>query len=326
MALESGTYIDDLVITNPLGTDAKNKGDDHFRLVKKVLKNTLPGMTGAAWRVQNKSSGYTVLAGDNMTLINCTAALTLDLTAAATLGNQHMFLAHANGGDITVDPNSSEDINGSSTSLTVADGQTAMIICDATEFYAFFMPQIMSAAALTVLDDATVAAMRVTLVLDTVSQAEAEAGTVTTTRAWTAERVKQAIVALETAQADQAALEAETDEDTYVPPDLVRHNPGVAKAGVKFDNAGNIDGTADGVSSVTDNSTGNWSPQWTTDFSSGDYRIVLAVLSANPEGDNGLFVAAQAVGSCTVEFADAGAAPTESNLTACYVVAYGDFA
>lgn len=163
MALESGTYIDDLTITNPPGTDAKSQGDDHFRLIKKVLKNTFPGLGGAAWRVQDKSSGYTVLVGDNMTLINCTAALTLTLTAAATLKNQHMFLAHANGGDITIDPNGTENINGASTSLTVADGQTAMVICDATEFYAFFMPQVMSAAALTILDDASVAAMVSTL-------------------------------------------------------------------------------------------------------------------------------------------------------------------
>ncbi len=163
MALEAGSFIDDLVITNPPGTDGKNEGDDHLRLVKKVVKATLPGMAGAAWRVQNKSSGYTVVAGDNMTLLNCTAALTLTLTAAATLGNQHMFLAHANGGDITVDPNGTENINGASTSLTVADGQTAMILCDATEFYAFFMPQAMSATALTLIDDASIGAMRTTL-------------------------------------------------------------------------------------------------------------------------------------------------------------------
>jgi len=163
MGLETGTYIDDLVIANPLSGDERSVGDDHLRLLKKVLKNTLPGMAGAAWRVQDKSSAYTVVVNDNMTLINCTAALTLTLTAAATLKNQHMFLAHANGGDITIDPNSTENINGSSTSLTVADGQTAMVICDATEFYAFFMPQVMSAAALTLLDDATVAAMVTTL-------------------------------------------------------------------------------------------------------------------------------------------------------------------
>ena len=48
----------------------------------------------------------------------------------------------------------------------------------------------------TVLNDANAAAARTTLELATVSQIEAEAGTATTTRAWTAERVNQAIAAL----------------------------------------------------------------------------------------------------------------------------------
>ena len=66
MALESGSFIEDLTITNPPGTDGKNQGDDHLRLIKKVVKATFPGMTGAAWRVQAKGSGYTVAAGDNI--------------------------------------------------------------------------------------------------------------------------------------------------------------------------------------------------------------------------------------------------------------------
>jgi len=54
--------------------------------------------------------------------------------------------------------------------------------------------QLKAASNLSDLADA--AAARVNLVLATVAQAEAEAGTATTTRAWTAERVKQAILAL----------------------------------------------------------------------------------------------------------------------------------
>lgn len=46
------------------------------------------------------------------------------------------------------------------------------------------------------IDALTPAEIRTLAVLETVSQSEAEAGTATTTRAWTAERVKQAIAAL----------------------------------------------------------------------------------------------------------------------------------
>ena len=47
MALESATYIDGLVITNPTGSDSISQGDDHIRLIKKVLKNTFPNATAA---------------------------------------------------------------------------------------------------------------------------------------------------------------------------------------------------------------------------------------------------------------------------------------
>lgn len=47
MALESGTYIDSLVATNPTGTDDRSQGDDHLRLIKSTIKNTFPNVTGA---------------------------------------------------------------------------------------------------------------------------------------------------------------------------------------------------------------------------------------------------------------------------------------
>lgn len=46
MGLESGTYVSDLVETNPPGTDPKSQGDDHLRLIKSVLKNSLPTLDG----------------------------------------------------------------------------------------------------------------------------------------------------------------------------------------------------------------------------------------------------------------------------------------
>jgi len=47
MALESTTYIDGLVTTNPTGTDPRSQGDDHIRLVKSTIKSTFPSLTGA---------------------------------------------------------------------------------------------------------------------------------------------------------------------------------------------------------------------------------------------------------------------------------------
>jgi hypothetical protein len=47
MALESATYIDGLVTSNPTGSDNISQGDEHIRLIKTVLKNTIPNATSA---------------------------------------------------------------------------------------------------------------------------------------------------------------------------------------------------------------------------------------------------------------------------------------
>lgn len=46
MALEAATTINQLVSTNPQGTDTKSQGDDHLRLIKGTLLNTFPNITG----------------------------------------------------------------------------------------------------------------------------------------------------------------------------------------------------------------------------------------------------------------------------------------
>ena len=47
MALETGNYIGDLVITNPVSGDPKSAGDDHLRLIKTALKTSFAGFTGS---------------------------------------------------------------------------------------------------------------------------------------------------------------------------------------------------------------------------------------------------------------------------------------
>lgn len=47
MSLESASYINGLVETNPLGSDPLSDADGHLRLIKAVLKATFPNITGA---------------------------------------------------------------------------------------------------------------------------------------------------------------------------------------------------------------------------------------------------------------------------------------
>jgi hypothetical protein len=47
MPLEAATYINQLVATNPVHTDPLSAADSHMRLIKQVLQNTFPQISGA---------------------------------------------------------------------------------------------------------------------------------------------------------------------------------------------------------------------------------------------------------------------------------------
>ncbi len=48
MGLENASYIGELVDTNPDGTDTKNQGDNHIRMIKEVLQNQFPNLGNEA--------------------------------------------------------------------------------------------------------------------------------------------------------------------------------------------------------------------------------------------------------------------------------------
>ena len=94
-----------------------------------------------------------------------------------------------------------------------------------------------------------------------------------TNRKTTASRLKTYIGSI--SQANQAALEAQTNEDTYAPPDLMHHHPGMVKAWCKWDIAATVNASHN-VSSVTDSATGLWTINWNTDFSSVNYAVACS--------------------------------------------------
>lgn len=54
MGLETATYIDGLVASNPTATDPKAQGDDHLRLIKAAILATFPSITGAVTRTHTQ--------------------------------------------------------------------------------------------------------------------------------------------------------------------------------------------------------------------------------------------------------------------------------
>jgi hypothetical protein len=95
-----------------------------------------------------------------------------------------------------------------------------------------------------------------------------------TNRKTAASRIKTYVGAAPS-QADQTAIEAETNEDTYVPPDLLNFHPGIAKAWGNVEQIGthtflasrNMD------SAITDSGVGLSTVSFTTDFSGNNYGM-----------------------------------------------------
>ena len=89
MGLESGTWVEDLVVTNPPSTDDKRQGDDHLRLIKSVLKNTFKRTSGRPVFFPTSvvtSNDYTILDIDENTIFRCdTTAAPFTLTLPNTL-------------------------------------------------------------------------------------------------------------------------------------------------------------------------------------------------------------------------------------------------
>lgn len=80
MALETGTFISDLVVTNPVASDPLAAADDHLRLIKSTVKNTFPNLTAAVTKTAAQINDGLEKSGGTMT-----GALTLSGNASSAL-------------------------------------------------------------------------------------------------------------------------------------------------------------------------------------------------------------------------------------------------
>lgn len=86
--------------------------------------------------VSAKNANYTLAVNDRAGLVVSTGgALTFAFTAAATLGDNWFALVRNSGsGNLTLDPDGAETIDGSATK-TLAIGESCFVICDGSNFY-----------------------------------------------------------------------------------------------------------------------------------------------------------------------------------------------
>lgn len=88
-----------------------------------------PDILQVASAVSSKTGAYTVVAGDRMKLIRASGTWTLSLTAASTIGDGFIcFVRNYGSGTITIDPNSSETINGAAT-IALLPEQSGILVC-----------------------------------------------------------------------------------------------------------------------------------------------------------------------------------------------------
>ncbi len=110
-------------------------GYDSTSNTYKVMENGVAKtLNTAVFSMLSKSSAYTAVATDKGALFLCTSTFTLSLTTAATLGSGWFCEVRNDGsGIITIDPNSTETIDGALT-ITVYPGEAFKVVCDGSNF------------------------------------------------------------------------------------------------------------------------------------------------------------------------------------------------
>jgi len=114
-------------------------------------------------------------------------------------------------------------------------------------------------------------------------------------------------------QANQAALEARTNEDTYAPPDLMHHHPGVAKAWCRIAANGSLNSPSYNIASVS-TSTGSRTIVFDTDFSGAVYSSTAALVTDSNQNTQ-LAYSSPAAGQIVCQIYNSGSL-TDDRITA----------
>lgn len=124
MGLEAGTYISDLVASNPVhATDSVGEGDDHLRLIKSTLLNTFPNVTGAMTLTHTQLNEAARLSAANV----FTATQTVDAALHVYGGNPFRIYDLDESAWVSFTHDGADlDITGSSTTNITLTGVTSI--------------------------------------------------------------------------------------------------------------------------------------------------------------------------------------------------------
>jgi hypothetical protein len=111
-----------------------------FNTVDTALAKRLMQTTG------DKTSTFTLGAADDGKILRCTGTFTIDMDAAATLGDGWKVVIFNEGsGTLTIDPDGAETINGAATITVTGQYDYAIISCDGTNLVAMTSTSALSA-------------------------------------------------------------------------------------------------------------------------------------------------------------------------------------
>lgn len=69
MPLETASFIKDLIPSNPAASDGMNNADDHMRLIKAVVKNSFPNITGAVTATQDQLNSTVAIVTNGVSVL-----------------------------------------------------------------------------------------------------------------------------------------------------------------------------------------------------------------------------------------------------------------
>ncbi len=128
MGLETGTYINSLVATNPVFSDPVSAGDDHIRLLKATIKNTFPNISGAVTATHTELNFVDGVTSNIQTQID-----NIDASGSVTFENINANGDVGAGSDQVAQGNHTHtvanitDLTASATELNYTDGVTSNI-------------------------------------------------------------------------------------------------------------------------------------------------------------------------------------------------------
>lgn len=126
--LETGTYISDLVVTNPTSSDLASTADDHMRLIKSTVKTTFPNVSGAVTPTHTELNYVDGVTSAIQTQIDAKVASSSFPNVSGTVNPTHTELNFVDG--VTSAIQTQLDAKLASASYTAADVLTKIKTVD----------------------------------------------------------------------------------------------------------------------------------------------------------------------------------------------------